>query len=387
MKNFKKKTIFGITLLLSMTMLLPVLEAQFIENIVTQENSLNNNEVTHSVLGEYCSRTTCTYCPKANTQMFELYNKGYEFYYISLVSDKNSIAGSRITELGFFSVPSVAFDGGDITFIGAQKDYIPYKNAVIECSNRTVADIDLDLDVYWMGDDQIQVYVHITNNEVNTYSGHLHVYVTEITSRWNDDDSNPYHFAMIGNYPINKNVNIDAGKTETFFPSKIWKYDNITINNIKVIACVFDSSSKYTDETIAAEPVLPNNDPPSTPDKPTGPSSGNISTTYTFQTSSIEPNEDMIQYGWDWDSDGVVNDWTDFYPSGQTIERSYSWGSTGTYSIKVKAKDQFETESGWSEALEIKMPKNKMYNQMNILFEKFLNSFSIFEKILKQRFS
>ncbi len=42
------------------------------------------------------------------------------------------------------------------------------------------------------------VNVDVTNNGASTYNGHLHVYVTEITSRWDDEDGNPYHFAMIG---------------------------------------------------------------------------------------------------------------------------------------------------------------------------------------------
>jgi hypothetical protein len=199
--------------------------------------------------------------------------------------------------------------------------------------------------------------------------------VTEITSRWDDDDGNPYHFAMIGNNAINLNINVDADVTKIY--TRTWNspYSDITMDNIKVIASVFASSSKYTDETTATNPELPNSDPPLTPNQPTGPSSGYIGIGYNFSTSSTEPNGDLIQYGWDWDNDGAVEDWTDLYPSGQTVQTTNSWDSVGKYNIKVKAKDQFGIESGWSDPLEMKMPKNKMYYQMNILFERFLHRF------------
>ncbi|MDG6219145.1 MAG: PKD domain-containing protein, partial [Candidatus Thermoplasmatota archaeon] len=76
---------------------------------------------------------------------------------------------------------------------------------------------------------------------------------------------------------------------------------------------------------------------------------------YTFSTSATEPNGDQIQYGWDWNGDGTVDYWTDFYSSGQTVEASNSWDSVGTYNVKVKAKDQFGDESGWSTANQIQI--------------------------------
>ena len=384
MKSYKKKIIFGITLLFFITILFPAFEAQIVERIVLPESSITNTEFTHTVLGEYCTKSTCPYCPKASNQIYEVYNMGYEFYMVSLVSGKNTNAGTRINELGYYEVPDVAFDGGNIKIEGQQTSNIPYKEAIIECGARTVADIDIDLEVYWLGDSKLQIYVDITNNEESTYTGHLHVYVTEITSRWNDEDGNPFHFAWIGNHPIHKEVEVEPGTTETYTTAKPWTapYDNITIDNIKVIASVFNPSTKYPDETAGANPEYPNTDAPSIPSKPTGPSSGNTSGSYTFSTSSTESNRDLISYGWDWEGDGDVNDWTDFYPSGQTIEATNSWGSTGTYTIKVKAKDQFGTESGWSEPAVIEMPKNKMYYPMSIIFERFIHRISLIEKIL-----
>ena len=377
MKSFKKKIVIGITLLFFITMVFPSFEAQFVKSIFVLENDMNNNEFSHSVLGEYCTTTTCPYCPKASAQMYQVYNMGYNFSFVTLVSNKNSYAGGRVGELGFSSVPSVAFDGGYKKMGGQQTNYIPYQNAVINCSNRTVADIDLDIDAFWMDNSQILVNVYITNNGANTYNGHLHVYITEITSRWEDEDGNPYHFAMIGNNAINLNVNVDSGITEIY--TRTWNspYSDIMMNNIKVITSVFSSSSKYNDETTVTNPEFPNSDPPSKSNQPAGPSSGYTGIEYTFSTRSTEPNGDLIKYGWDWDNDGVVEDWTDLYPSGQTIQTTNSWDSVGKYNIKVKAKDQFGTESEWSDSLELKMPKNKAID-IALLLQKLIQRFLFF---------
>jgi hypothetical protein len=157
---------------------------------------------------------------------------------------------------------------------------------------------------------------------------------------------------MINDYAINQNVQIDAGSTETF--SDLWSgYTDITMNNIKVIASIFDGSTKYTDETAAADPLPPNAQPPTDPITPIGPSSGFVGITYDFQTTSSEPNGDSIKYGWDWDGDDEVDEWTGFYPSGAMATISHAFDSTGSYSIKVMAKDQFGTESGFSTPLSV----------------------------------
>lgn len=90
------------------------------------------------------------------------------------------------------------------------------------------------------------------------------------------------------------------------------------------------------------------NNPPSTPIKPIGPSTGKVDTSYTFSTSSIDSDGDQIKYGWDWDDDDVVDEWTDFSISGQTVNTIHSWSTPGTYQIKVVARDEHGAESSFS---------------------------------------
>jgi hypothetical protein len=100
------------------------------------------------------------------------------------------------------------------------------------------------------------------------------------------------------------------------------------------------------------------NDPPEKPNRPTGPDSGAVGEEYTYETHSTDPNDDEISYGWDWDGDNVVDEWTEFYPSGEIINASHIWDFEGTYNVKVKAKDENDGESGFSSPLTVHITSN-----------------------------
>ena len=86
--------------------------------------------------------------------------------------------------------------------------------------------------------------------------------------------------------------------------------------------------------------------PPYTPAKPSGPNSGHTWITYIFYTSTTDPDDDNVNYGWDW-GDGSPIEWTDFYSSGVTVDITHFWETGGTYNVKVKAKDIHGAESGF----------------------------------------
>jgi len=88
--------------------------------------------------------------------------------------------------------------------------------------------------------------------------------------------------------------------------------------------------------------------PPSTPSKPSGFSSGYADQSYSYSTSATDPDGDKIKYYFNW-GDGTGS-WTDYVNSGQSVSKSHSWHSQGTYNIKVKAQDEYGAESDWSTA-------------------------------------
>ena len=95
------------------------------------------------------------------------------------------------------------------------------------------------------------------------------------------------------------------------------------------------------------------NNPPNTPSTPTGTTSGSTGTSYTYSTSTTDPDVDNVKYGWDWDGDSTVDEWTSFSSSGTTINTPHIFGLPGTYNIKVKAEDVNGAQSSFSSPLTV----------------------------------
>jgi len=98
---------------------------------------------------------------------------------------------------------------------------------------------------------------------------------------------------------------------------------------------------------------------PPSPEKPLGPSLGLIKIAYIFSTKAMDPSGYNISYGWDWNGDDIVDEWSNWLLSGKTCNMSHSWQEEGTYMIKVKAKNEYNVTSGWSSSLQIKIGRDK----------------------------
>lgn len=115
-----------------------------------------------------------------------------------------------------------------------------------------------------------------------------------------------------------------------------------------------------------------NSESPSKPLRPYGVTSGKSGFEYFYQTNSIDPNNDNIFYLFDW-GDSSEEIWYGPYESGVTINISHIWDSEGEFFIKVKAKDEYDFESEWSDPLEVSMPKSiNIFNPWLLrLFQRF----------------
>jgi len=91
------------------------------------------------------------------------------------------------------------------------------------------------------------------------------------------------------------------------------------------------------------------NTPPEIPEKPNGPSEGEIGIEYTFTTSTIDAQNDDVFYMVSWGDS--ISGWLGPYASGETVGFDHTWDFVGNYSIMVKAKDNSSEglESDWSE--------------------------------------
>lgn len=130
--------------------------------------------------------------------------------------------------------------------------------------------------------------------------------------------------------------------------------------------------------------ITATNDPPEKPDKPSGPTSGDVGTLYTYSTSTSDPDNDQIFYKWDWDG-GTYSEWLGPYDSNVTAEANHTWDKKGTYYIRVKAKDTNDEESKWSDPVEVIMPRNKAFviDRLSLRFlERHPNMFPVLRHML-----
>ncbi len=116
--------------------------------------------------------------------------------------------------------------------------------------------------------------------------------------------------------------------------------------------------------------------PPNIPDKPNGKKMGVVGQIYTYSTSTVDNNNDSVQYGWDWNGDKIVDEWTDFYSSGETCQASHPWGQEGTYVIYVNAKDVRGMVSEWSNGLTVIIPRNRVI--ISPSYKLLQNNFNLF---------
>jgi len=90
----------------------------------------------------------------------------------------------------------------------------------------------------------------------------------------------------------------------------------------------------------------------SSPDTPTisGPSQGDINTSYNFYSCTNDSDGDILFYLFYW-GDGNFSTWTGPHTSGLSNYKSHSFTEQGGYYVKVKAKDIFYNETNWSESI------------------------------------
>lgn len=106
---------------------------------------------------------------------------------------------------------------------------------------------------------------------------------------------------------------------------------------------------------------------PETPSRPLGRRIGRNETLCRYYTSCVDPDNDTIYLLWSW-GDGTDSGWVGPYNSGELCSWTHVWKEEGEYEIKVKAKDEYEVESDWSDTLIISMPKNKVINNPFLQF-------------------
>ena len=192
---------------------------------------------------------------------------------------------------------------------------------------------------------------YFPTGDSTSMSGETHSYSTEATDP--DGDKVKYTFDW-GDGTTSTTSLVSSGASAS--ASHKWTIDPGTVK-------IFSVRAKATDEHgidglwsnsllvyVLAERLQR---PPTTPSKPVGPTSGKTGVSYSYSTSSTDPDGDKIKYTFDW-GDGFTE--TAFFPSGQTVTASHIWthvpaGQTWTYSVNVDSSDSRSMPGGISESL------------------------------------
>ncbi|MBS3802571.1 MAG: PKD domain-containing protein [Candidatus Thermoplasmatota archaeon] len=116
---------------------------------------------------------------------------------------------------------------------------------------------------------------------------------------------------------------------------------------------VYNMLGGLTDWKEEELPFKSGNTEPSIPEKPLGPGVCNVGVIYEFSTQTMDPDDDPVRYGWDFNGDEYVDKWTDYTPSSTSSIIEYGFVSTGPYNISVLAEDLVGSQTGFSDKLTV----------------------------------
>ncbi len=117
-----------------------------------------------------------------------------------------------------------------------------------------------------------------------------------------------------------------------------------------------DAHGLWTDWSSGYTVTVIENHPPNTPNVPAGPNRLLTGRTVRYFTSTTDPDGDRVAYLFDWDAAGShdYSSWTALMNSGFYYGRmSHAWSSSGTYVVKVQARDAHGALSDWSDGFTV----------------------------------
>jgi len=194
---------------------------------------------------------------------------------------------------------------------------------------------------------------------------------------WADYDPNSFNWSPIpitnGPYGIylGQELNLDASKSigiEGEILDYFWNFGDGLSSSGKNTTHSYTDLGKFTIELTVTDNkdnigngttnvwVQDTNDPPNKPNI-SGRISGHTGASYKYYFSSTDPEKNDVWYIVKWGDDEINNTYGPF-KSGDEVMVRHHWDKSGSYTIRVKAVDVFNSESDWN-TLNIQMPKNK----------------------------
>ncbi len=259
-----------------------------------------------------------------------------------LFVNKSNLAINRIEDLKILGSVSIANLDVDIYSLEFIPTHNPYDFPIEEGESWTVPTEIM----------QIQGYINKPSLPGISPEIYMEYWIYEhINTYVSDEQVQEYNCLKISNNYMNYWYAPDA--------KNIVKAENTDYINLYM----YGSNDYYYrilnfDLTLTDTNYEPPNDPPETPVIPVGETDCYQYVEYTYETSTNDPNGHDVKYGFDWNGDDTVDYWTNFYDSGETLSVDYMFEDSGTYELKVKAKDTKDEESSFSEPLIVTVNSN-----------------------------
>jgi len=290
-------------------------------------------------------------------------------------------------------------------------DYYPYPGPIQGTNHQVVIvgwkdDLSITNGGYWIVKNSLSEEWGY-NGFFNIEYGSLNIDSSDIN--WVDYDSVNYSNWMpvaqingSSHGQTNQEMIFDGGNSfdhEGTIVSYIWNFGDgtnktgIIVNHnytqpgiYLVTLTVTDNASNTNNHSIYVY-IDKENHPPKTP-KLIGPRIGKNGTTYHYTISATDPDGDDVYYYLNWGDEywfGGAVGWIGPFKSGMKITLEKTWEEMGNYTIRVKAKDQYDTKSNWA-TLSVSMPflyDIPMQWFWHRLFERFPNLFPIIKHLIR----
>jgi len=298
------------------------------------------------VICEVATASWCQGCPNTGQALEQLHGSGSDFYYVMMVTDKNSRAAERIDDYNVAVYPTSFFDGGYRLVVGGESSETPYRSAVQACRSRDRADVDLSLEVQW---DDGDLVIGMTVRSGQPYQGTVRAYVVEPDSRWKDHDGEPYRYAFL-DYAIDRSITVDG----SMYLDGRWNasqagYADVTRDNVMVIAGLYnaDGEQRYSDPPDNTKPFTAHYVDAAAAARPAADSPPDVTLTDTpaqvigVRSASFTwtATDDMTPQGalmFSYRLLGRSESWSSW---GQAAQQSYDGLPDGTYTFEVRARD------------------------------------------------
>lgn len=226
--------------------------------------------------------------------------------------------------------------------------------------------IDLDnFRNFWRNQNENYVY------DLDYYAGHA----------WNPDEAVGHALLIVGYHDDEATNNSDY-----WVLLNSWGTTSLRPNGLLRVGMHMDYSLRYENAstyTFGAETLNVTFGAEAPTTSITGPNKGKINTTYTFDVSAVDPQNDDVSYYINW-GDGTNSGWLGPFDSGTEIQVGHSFTAQKNYTIKAKAKDIFGHE-GKEQPLQIAIPYAYDIPFLFILqrlFERFPHAFPILRQVL-----